>query len=51
LGASWSPERRSERKLRVLGTEHEAACSLTAKLRQLTDGFTPDTDACNTRRA
>jgi regulator of cell morphogenesis and NO signaling len=31
--------------------EHEAAGSLTAELRLLTDGFTPDTNACNTHRA
>lgn len=31
--------------------EHEAAGNLTAKLRQLTDGFIPNTEACNTHRA
>jgi len=31
--------------------EHVAAGSLTAELRLLTDGFTPDADACNTHRA
>jgi regulator of cell morphogenesis and NO signaling len=31
--------------------EHIGASELTAKLRMLTDGFTPDADACNTHRA
>jgi regulator of cell morphogenesis and NO signaling len=31
--------------------EHESAGSLTARLRELTDGFTPDAEACNTHRA
>ena len=31
--------------------EHEAAGDLTAKLRLLTDGFTPNAEACNTHRA
>lgn len=31
--------------------EHEAAGSLTARLRLLTDGFRPGIDACNTHRA
>jgi regulator of cell morphogenesis and NO signaling len=31
--------------------EHESAGNLTARLRLLTDGFTPGTDACNTHRA
>ncbi len=31
--------------------EHESAGSLTARLRLLTDGFAPGTDACNTHRA
>jgi len=31
--------------------EHEAAGNLTAKLRLLTDGFTPNAEACNTHRA
>ena len=31
--------------------EHEAAGALTARLRELTDGFTPNAEACNTHRA
>ncbi|HVZ63008.1 MAG TPA: iron-sulfur cluster repair di-iron protein [Lacunisphaera sp.] len=31
--------------------EHEVAGNLTAKLRLLTDGFTPNAEACNTHRA
>jgi len=31
--------------------EHESAGSMTARLRLLTDGFTPGPDACNTHRA
>ncbi len=31
--------------------EHEAAGGLTARLRELTDGFTPNAEACNTHRA
>ena len=32
-------------------TEHESAGTLTARLRELTDGFTPTEDSCNTHRA
>ncbi len=31
--------------------EHQAAGDLTARLRKLTDGFTPNGDSCNTHRA
>lgn len=31
--------------------EHESAGELTARLRELTDGFTPNAEACNTHRA
>ena len=31
--------------------EHEQAGQVTARLRELTDGFTPDTQACNTHRS
>ena len=31
--------------------EHEGAGQLTAQLRQLTDNFTPNGEACNTHRA
>ena len=31
--------------------EHEAAGQLTARLRELTDGFAPNAEACNTHRA
>ncbi|MDI1319752.1 MAG: hemerythrin domain-containing protein, partial [bacterium] len=34
-----------------LEAEHESAGNLTAKLRLLTDGFTPNAEACNTHRA
>lgn len=34
-----------------LESEHEAAGGLTARLRELTDGFTPNAEACNTHRA
>jgi regulator of cell morphogenesis and NO signaling len=37
--------------IRQMEAEHEAAGGLTAQLRLLTDGFTPDADACNTHRA
>ena len=37
--------------IRQMEAEHEAAGQLTARLRELTDGFTPDADACNTHRA
>lgn len=37
--------------IRQMEAEHEAAGQLTAHLRELTDGFTPDADACNTHRA
>jgi regulator of cell morphogenesis and NO signaling len=37
--------------IRQMEAEHESAGNLTAKLRLLTDGFTPSADACNTHRA
>ena len=37
--------------IRQMEAEHESAGQLTARLRLLTDGFTPDADACNTHRA
>jgi len=37
--------------IRQLEAEHEAAGNLTAMLRLLTDGFTPNAEACNTHRA
>jgi regulator of cell morphogenesis and NO signaling len=37
--------------IRQMEAEHEGAGELTAELRQLTDGFTPDGEACNTHRA
>lgn len=37
--------------IRQMEAEHESAAELTVKLRALTDGFTPDGDACNTHRA
>jgi regulator of cell morphogenesis and NO signaling len=37
--------------IRQMEAEHEAAGNLTAKLRLLTDGFTPSAESCNTHRA
>lgn len=37
--------------IKQMEAEHESAGNLTAKLRLLTDGFTPAADACNTHRA
>lgn len=37
--------------IRQMEAEHEAAGQFTAKLRELTGGFTPDAEACNTHRA
>lgn len=37
--------------IRVMEAEHESAGRVTARLRELTDGFTPTTEACNTHRA
>lgn len=37
--------------IRQMEAEHEAAGGHTAQLRLLTDGFTPDAEACNTHRA
>jgi regulator of cell morphogenesis and NO signaling len=37
--------------IRVMEAEHESAGRVTAELRELTDGFTPGPDACNTHRA
>jgi len=36
--------------IRVMEAEHESAGNATARLRELTDGFTPDAEACNTHR-
>jgi regulator of cell morphogenesis and NO signaling len=37
--------------IKQMEAEHESAGNLTAKLRLLTDGFTPNAEACNTHRA
>ena len=37
--------------IRVMEAEHESAGRATARLREHTDGFTPDAEACNTHRA
>ncbi|MEI6106595.1 MAG: iron-sulfur cluster repair di-iron protein [Opitutae bacterium] len=37
--------------IRQMEAEHESAGQLTAKLRELTDDFTPNAEACNTHRA
>lgn len=37
--------------IRQMEAEHEFAGRVTARLRELTDGFTPDANACNTHRA
>jgi len=37
--------------IRQMEAEHEDAGAAIARLRMLTDGFTPDADACNTHRA
>jgi len=37
--------------IRQMEAEHEAAGAAVARLRGLTDGFTPDAEACNTHRA
>lgn len=37
--------------IRQMEAEHEGAGQLVAQLRELTDGFTPDPEACNTHRA
>lgn len=37
--------------IRQMESEHEAAGDLTARLRTLTDNFTPNAEACNTHRA
>ncbi len=37
--------------IRQMEEEHEFATRATARLRELTDGFQPDTNACNTHRA
>jgi regulator of cell morphogenesis and NO signaling len=37
--------------IRVMEVEHDSAGQAVARLRELTDGFTPDGDACNTQRA
>lgn len=37
--------------IRQMEAEHESAGQATARLRELTDGFTPDPEACNTHRA
>lgn len=37
--------------IRQMELEHDSAGSALARLRELTDGFTPDGEACNTHRA
>ena len=37
--------------IRQMEHEHDSAGSAVARLRELTDGFTPDAEACNTHRA
>ena len=37
--------------IRQMEAEHESAGGLTARLRELTDGFTPAPESCNTHRA
>lgn len=37
--------------IRQMELEHESAGAAVARLRELTDGFTPNDDACNTHRA
>ncbi len=37
--------------IRVMEAEHESAGQVTARLRELTDGFTPNAEACTTHRA
>jgi regulator of cell morphogenesis and NO signaling len=37
--------------IRQMEAEHESAGRVTARLRELTDGFQPDGEACNTHRA
>lgn len=37
--------------IRQMESEHDSAGSALERLRTLTDGFTPDADACNTHRA
>lgn len=37
--------------IRVMEAEHESAGRALTRLRELTDGFTPDANACNTHRA
>ena len=37
--------------IRQMESEHDSAGGALAQLRELTDGFTPDADACNTHRA
>jgi regulator of cell morphogenesis and NO signaling len=37
--------------IRQMEREHDGAGAAVARLRELTDGFTPDADACNTHRA
>lgn len=37
--------------IRQMESEHDGAGAAVARMRELTDGFTPDADACNTHRA
>ena len=37
--------------IRQMESEHDSAGSALGRLRELTDGFTPDADSCNTHRA
>jgi regulator of cell morphogenesis and NO signaling len=37
--------------IRQMESEHDSAGGALARLRELTDGFIPDADSCNTHRA
>lgn len=49
--ASDEDRRMLEGPVRQLVLEHDAAGQAVARLRELTDGFTPDEESCNTQRA
>lgn len=49
--ASDEDRRRLEGPVRQLVLEHDAAGQAVARLRELTNGFTPDEESCNTQRA
>lgn len=51
LGTQSAPAHSVAGPIRQMEAEHDSAGQAVARLRELTGGFTPDADSCNTHRA